>query len=716
MATTTWTQTAGMVSDEDVDNLESYAEQALASKNAAAESETNAATSETNAATSATNASVSASSAATSAANAATSATNASTSETNASTSATSASTSATAASTSATAAAASETAAAASETAAAASETAAAASETAAASSETAAASSASTASTAATTATTKASEASTSATNAATSETNAATSETNAATSETNAATSETNAATSATNAASSATAAASSASSASTSASAASSAQTAAESARDATLTAYDNFDDRYLGAKSSAPTVDNDGNALVAGALYFDSTAGAMKVYTGSAWVAAYVSGTDYLPFSGGTMTGDVGHGDNVKATFGASADLQVYHDGSNSYIQDAGTGSLVFKSNGFGFKFLSDASESLIKADKNGAVNLYYDNAEKLATTSSGIDVTGTVVADGLNVTDASSSLLSLMEDPSSGADVEYNGATNKFVISTGTFGSGSQTPRLAIQRDSGDISFYEDTGTTAKVTWDASDEALEFGDSVKATFGASTDLQIYHDGNNSYVSDQGQGVLYIQGSNNVQIESATGENMAVFLADNAVELYYDNSKKLETTSSGVKVYDRLNVDLVQSSSHGSSSELDFDDDVDPFGSGQQNFTTLRSIGGLNLVFDTNDNDSNGFFVGQNSADTSLADTHFNINGDGDAKFFSTNSGTAKLTWDASDDALRFSSGAFVELNGWTITESGGSLYFATGGTNKMKLDASGNLQVVGSVDANATIT
>ena len=102
----------------------------------------------------------------------------------------------------------------------------------------------------------------AATSATNAATSATNAATSETNAATSETNAATSETNAATSATNAATSATNAANSA------------------SAAEAT---FDLFDDAYLGAKASDPTLDNDGNALQDGALYFDTTNNVMKVY-------------------------------------------------------------------------------------------------------------------------------------------------------------------------------------------------------------------------------------------------------------------------------------------------------------------------------------------------------------------------------------------------------------------------------------------------
>jgi len=114
--------------------------------------------------------------------------------------------------------------------------------------------------------------------------------------------ASTSETNAAASASAASSSASSASGSASSASTSASNAASAQTAAESARDATLAAYDNFDDRYLGAKASDPSVDNDGNALVAGALYFNSTDGVMKLYTGSAWVAAYVSGAGFLAAS------------------------------------------------------------------------------------------------------------------------------------------------------------------------------------------------------------------------------------------------------------------------------------------------------------------------------------------------------------------------------------------------------------------------------
>jgi len=79
----------------------------------------------------------------------------------------------------------------------------------------------------------------------------------------------------------------------------------AQTAAETAQDAAETAYDDFDDRYLGAKSSDPALDNDGDALVTGALYYNTTAGEMKVYTGSAWTEAYVDSASYVGKDGPT---------------------------------------------------------------------------------------------------------------------------------------------------------------------------------------------------------------------------------------------------------------------------------------------------------------------------------------------------------------------------------------------------------------------------
>ena len=209
-------------------------------------SATNAASSATAAATSATAAATSATNAATSETNAATSESNASTSETNASTSATNASNSATAAATSATNAATSESNASTSETNAA--------------SSATSAASSATSANSSEASALTYRNEASTFASNASTSATNASNSASAASTSETNAATSATNA----------------------------SNAQTAAEAAQAAAEAAADNFDDTYLGAKASDPTLDNDGDALNAGDLYFNTTDNVLKYYDGSAW--------------------------------------------------------------------------------------------------------------------------------------------------------------------------------------------------------------------------------------------------------------------------------------------------------------------------------------------------------------------------------------------------------------------------------------------
>jgi hypothetical protein len=265
---------------------------AAASESAAATSESNAATSATNSANSATasassatdsanSATASASSATASAASAsaaATSESNAATSESNAATSASNSASSATASAASASAALASETAAAASEAAAATSESNAAASASSSASSASASASSAS------------------------------------------DSATSASASAGSATASAGSATAAAGSATAASGSATAAAgSATSAATSATDAAAS-LDEFTDIYLGAKSTAPTVDNDGNPLQAGALYFNTVSNTMFVYSGSSWAAAgsAVNGTaerqEYVATSGQTnfsATYDVG---------------------------------------------------------------------------------------------------------------------------------------------------------------------------------------------------------------------------------------------------------------------------------------------------------------------------------------------------------------------------------------------------------------------
>ena len=327
---------AGMVDSSATPKI--YVDTILGSAQAAATSAASAAASATSAATSATSAAASASAAASSASASASSASAAATSATSAANSATAAATSATSAAASATAAATSATSAAASAATAAASVASIAGYATAAANSASAAATSATSAAASATAAATSATSAANSATAAATSATsadsaasiaiaqasNASASATAAATSATSSATSASAAATSATSAAASATAAATSATSAATSATSAASSATAAEAA-------WDQFDDRYLGAKTSDPTVDNDGNPLVTGALYFNSVVGAMKVYDGVAWDLVAPDTSNFIDKSILTNKG------SLLGASGASTPYAVTPASTNGYI-------------------------------------------------------------------------------------------------------------------------------------------------------------------------------------------------------------------------------------------------------------------------------------------------------------------------------------------------------------------------------------------
>lgn len=90
-------------------------------------------------------------------------------------------------------------------------------------------------------------------------------------------------------------------------------------------------------------------------------------------------------------------------DNEKINIGNDSDLQIYHDGSHSYIVDAGTGNMYISTDGNGIVMQASLSETMFAALPNGAVTLYHDNAAKLVTTATGIDVTGTAVMDGLTL-------------------------------------------------------------------------------------------------------------------------------------------------------------------------------------------------------------------------------------------------------------------------------------------------------------------------
>ena len=327
-----------------------------------------------------------------------------------------------------------------------------------------------------------------------------------------------------------------------------------------------TALDNFDDIYLGPKSSAPTLDNDGDALLTGALYFNTSNTTMFVWDGNSWEptpaqnfidpnteltqdlntdtydilfgdnakaifgadsdlqiyyqsstnGSYVKGSGqtyiqgsnlyfkngngnqtyiYCANNGGVslqhgsasdtkfattptgvnVTGNATFGDNGKAIFGASSDLQIYHDGNNSFIQDSGTGDLIVRASNNLYLQSYAGAENYLTASTNGAVTLYYDNAPKLATTSTGIDVTGTVTAgsydlDAIAASKAVTAVDVFVYDTSKDSDGgawrkrTQNTSWYNETLNTATRGSRKEFPAVAVivySSSSKDITIYD---------------------------------------------------------------------------------------------------------------------------------------------------------------------------------------------------------------------------------------------------------------
>ena len=186
-------------------------------------------------------------------------------------------------------------------------------------------------------------------------------------------------------------------------------------------------------------------------------------------------------------------------DSAKATFGADADLQIFHDTSNSIIRDTGTGKLALDGSTVEVR-KNDGSEVMAQFVEDGAVSLYHDNSVKLATRATGITVTGSIAMDGLHLDD---------------------------------------------------------------------NEKLTLGDS------SSPDLEIFHNGSNSFIADTGTGSLVIS-SNELKIQNvANDEVMAQFSQDGAVTLLHNNVTKFATDADGVNVTGQIDV----------STDLNVGDDV-----------------------------------------------------------------------------------------------------------------------------------
>jgi len=208
------------------------------------------------------------------------------------------------------------------------------------------------------------------------------------------------------------------------------------------------------------------------------------------------------GTDVAPIASPTFTGTVtadglSLGDNDKATFGNSNDLEIYHDGSNSYIAENGTGNLVLK--GTNLTLESSTGENYFVAFSNADTRLYYDNAQKLATTSTGIDVTGTATMDGLTASASTADYIASITNSNgtdAGGGLFVSTRWNTSANSVAKFVSNSGSNAVANFAGNGDISFYEDTGATPKFFWDASEERLNLGDSASPRGGAFSRMML----------------------------------------------------------------------------------------------------------------------------------------------------------------------------------------------------------------------------
>ena len=264
-----------------------------------------------------------------------------------------------------------------------------------------------------------------------------------------------------------------------------------------------------------------------------------------------------------------LTNDLFLGDNDEINVGSSNDLKIYHDGSNSYLKNAGTGNIIFLSDDVQFKSDGGGNTGLT-IDTDAGVELYYNNSKKFETTSDGALVSG-----HLNFPDASVSTGRIRMG--AGDDLMlYHDGSNSYVIDSGTgnFYIGTDdfnvtnaavTESFIKAVENGQVELYynnskkfETTNLGAQVTGRLNVSGnFEQDDNVKANWGNSHDLQIYHDGSDSFIKNS-TGTLKIQ--TQVNIDSTDGsEHMARFIPNGTVELYHNGNKKLETTSSGITV-------------------------------------------------------------------------------------------------------------------------------------------------------------
>ena len=311
----------------------------------------------------------------------------------------------------------------------------------------------------------------------------------------------------------------------------------------------------------------------------------------------------------------TGTSHIDLPDNAMLKLGTGDDLQLYHDGSNSYIKNTfATGDLILDSaQNF---YIKHSGEIQIQAVNDGAVNLYYDNSKKFETTSAGAAIIGSfflkdasanteiyydstadriIFKDNKKAVFGDSSDLQIFHDgtdsfinnftgnlelrpksgeagvlmvPNGSTELYYDGVKKLETLTGGVNIVGSLTVNGSAISSGGLSNIVEDTSPQLGGDLQSNGNDIDFADNDAAFFGTGNDLKIFHSGSNSQIIHSGTGNVYLDsigGSVNLRAGDNAGgvHNSVVCNLNEDVELYYDNSKKFETYSGGVRVHGEL---------------------------------------------------------------------------------------------------------------------------------------------------------
>ena len=284
---------------------------------------------------------------------------------------------------------------------------------------------------------------------------------------------------------------------------------------------------------------------------------------LKVYGDGAVKLYYDNSQKLETIAGGvSITGElnvttkVAYPDNGKAIFGTGDDLQIYHDGTNSYINDAGSGALRIVGSQLLVRNAAD-DENMIVASQNGAVALYYDNVNKAETDTNGITVTGRVLASGTsNIGFAGLDNVKLSLGTSDDFQIYHDGSSNRIIA--GNHDLIVQSNGYAIRSENGSSTFAiidssgkVGIGTSPNYELQVNDpsgvvSAIQLTNTTTGT-GAGDGFLIYNHGNNALISNEEIGSLKFQtsGIERLVIES-DGRLICGAVATADTGTYYDD--------------------------------------------------------------------------------------------------------------------------------------------------------------------------